>query len=410
MVKEREYDVVIAGAGPAGASAAIHLSRTGARVLLVEQKRFPREKLCGEFISPECLVHFEKLGVSERMTAAGGARLTETVFYSGRGRKVSVPSAWLGEGHRVALGLSRAEMDARLLGRAREAGATVLEETQAHDLIIEKGTVRGAELKTRGGSVLLARSRVTIDATGRACALVRHVESGAAASGGSARQKSRPPLVAFKAHLENARVESGHCEIYFYRGGYGGLSAVENGLSNLCFIARASDVRALGSDPVRAMRELVCSNQRARLTLEGACASSAWLSVALQGFGRRQVVPAPGLLAIGDAASFIDPFTGSGMLMALESGETVAGVIGNRLEQLRRGEAFTALAEDYRAQYGARFNARLRVCSLLRRAAFMPGLASAAIHLVGTSERLCRSLARATRKAGMKAEPLRDES
>ncbi len=58
-----ELDVIIVGAGPAGAGAAIELASRGARVLIAEQKRFPREKLCGEFISPECLEHFERLGV-----------------------------------------------------------------------------------------------------------------------------------------------------------------------------------------------------------------------------------------------------------------------------------------------------------------------------------------------------------
>jgi hypothetical protein len=92
------------------------------------------------------------------------------------------------------------------------------------------------------------------------------------------------------------------------------------------------------------------------------------------------------------------------MLMALESGEIAASVIVQRLAQLRRGEGFEELAVDYRALYGARFNARLRVCSFLRRAAFVPGLAAAAIRVFGTSERLRRRLARATRKAGMRAE------
>lgn len=403
------YDVVIAGGGPAGAGAAIHLCLGGARVLLVEQKRFPREKLCGEFISPECLAHFERLGVRERMTAAGGARLTETVFYSERGRKASVPSDWFngeqdtGAQAAAALGLSRAEMDARLLERAREAGATVLDETQASGLIVEQGIVRGVQLKEKSGAALTVRSLVTMDATGRTCALTRHVKEAGASNSGTPRKRHRrrAPLVAFKAHLHDARATQGHCEIYFYRGGYGGLSSVEHGLSNLCFIARARDVRACASDPERVMREVVCTNERARRTLAEARAASPWLSVALEGFGRREVAPAPGLFSIGDAASFIDPFTGSGMLMALESGEMAARVVTARLEELRRGNGLYEIARDYRALYGERFNARLRVSSLLRRAAFVPGLAAAAISLFGTSDSLRRRLARATRKTVM---------
>jgi menaquinone-9 beta-reductase len=405
------WDVLIAGAGPAGASAAIHLAGAGARVLLVEQKKFPRAKLCGEFISPECLTHFEKLGVMELMHLAGGASLTETVFYSERGREVSVPSAWFGtEGRAAALGLSRAEMDARLFERARAAGVTVLEETEAGHLIWEKGTVRGLHLKTPAGDALQVRALVTIDATGRKCALSRRaVREGAESSRALFSRKRPAPLVAFKAHLRGALVHEGHCEIYFYRGGYGGLSSVEGGLSNLCFIARARDVRECGSSPQRVMREIVCSNERARRTLSQAEAASPWLSVALEGFGRRSIVPARGLLSVGDAASFIDPFTGSGMLMALESGEIAARVITQHLAGLRKSEqAFEQLAARYRRLYRERFNRRLNLCALLRRAAFVPGLASLAIRLFGASERLRRPVARATRK-GMRAAAMRDE-
>lgn len=393
------YDVLVAGGGPAGASSAIHLASSGARVLLVEQKKFPRAKLCGEFISPECLSHFERLGVAESMNVAGGAELTETLFYSRQGSKVSVPSAWFNEGGRGALGLSRALMDARLLARAREAGVHVLEEAQASHLIYGQGSVRGVQLKKRDGEALDIRSLITIDATGRTSALARRVNAGGIKSSAeSSVRNRRAPLVAFKAHLEGARVEPGRCEIYFYRGGYGGLSSVENGLSNLCFIARASDVRACESNPFKVMREVVSSNERARWTLGGVRPASEWLSVALDRFGRRALVPAPGLITVGDAASFIDPFTGSGMLMALESGEIAAMVIARHLQQLRAGTGFDELAGSYRALYAARFNRRLRACSLLRRAAFVPGLAAAAIHIFGASERLRRGMARATRK------------
>src|SRR2546423_12016694 len=77
-VSSGKYDVVIVGGGPAGASAAIHLASMGARVMIAEQKKFPRAKLCGEFISPECLEHFARLGVEERMLAAGRGRQEET--------------------------------------------------------------------------------------------------------------------------------------------------------------------------------------------------------------------------------------------------------------------------------------------------------------------------------------------
>jgi flavin-dependent dehydrogenase len=173
---------------------------------------------------------------------------------------------------------------------------------------------------------------------------------------------------------------------------------VENGLSNLCFITRARDVRACGGDAQRVMREVLMQNERAAQTLAQARAHSGWLSVALEGFGRRAIVPAAGLLAVGDAASFIDPFTGSGMLMALESGELAAGVVARRLDALRGGASFEETARDYRALYRKTFGARLRICAMMRRAAFVPRLAETLIFALGASERARRRLARSTRR------------
>ncbi len=392
------YDAVIVGGGPAGASAAIRLAMSGARVLLAEQKKFPRAKLCGEFISPECLGHFAELGVIESIMMAGGVEIAETVFYTRNGRSVSVPSKWFGaSGTSVALGLSRAEMDARLLTRARAAGVEVLEETQAVGLVIEDGRVRGVRLKTNGEKVREHLSHVTIDATGRARALARRIEMNAGAASLIGRRRTRARLVAFKAHLEGARAAPGHCEIYSYRGGYGGLNGVESGLSNLCFIAAARDVKRCGGDAERVMREVVWQNKRAAVALKDARVASEWLCVALEGFGRSVLVPAEGLVAVGDAASFIDPFTGSGMLMALESGETAATAIARWLPQLRARIEFEKFALDYRARYGEKFNARLRVCAMLRRAAFVPRLNELAIFALGASPRVRRQVTRATR-------------
>ena len=379
----KEFDVAIAGAGPAGSGAAIQLALQGARVLLVEQKKFPRAKLCGEFISPECIPHFERLGVAGDMLAAGGAEINNTVFYARSGASVCLPSEWFKSGI-TALGLSRSEMDHKLLKRAKEVGVSVWEDAHATGLLRHGDRINGLIVKA-GQELHHCSAVVTIDATGRNRSLARELDQ---------TNHERPQLVAFKAHLDNTRLNEGDCEIYFYQRGYGGLSAVENGLSNLCFIVAARDVRHFASDPEAVMREVVMKNERAAQTLRDARAQTPWLSVSLNGFERHSVAPTEGLLIVGDAASFIDPFTGSGMLMALESGELVAATIARHLPDLRADVA--AISREYSAAYLRTFQSRLRVAAFLRRAAFVPGLAGAAIRLSGISSHLRRAIARAT--------------
>ena len=99
----------------------------------------------------------------------------------------------------------------------------------------------------------------------------------------------------------------------------------------------------------------------------------------------------------GDSAAFIDPFTGSGMLMALEGGELAAHAILKHLPDLRAAQVYESMGRDYREQYHRRFGSRLRVCAMLRRAAFVPSLADLVIGFFGLSERLRHSFAQATR-------------
>jgi flavin-dependent dehydrogenase len=357
--------------------------------MLAEQKRFPREKLCGEFISPECLTHFAELGVIERMQQAHGARLTDTVFYPINGRGVAVPSSWFGDTERAALGLSRAEMDLRLLERARSAGAEVQQETTITGLISEDGVVRGVRTRSADNAEREVSCGLVVDATGRVRAVARRTDIN-----GAHPEAIRAPFVAFKAHLADARIDPLHCEIYVYRGGYGGVNAVENGLFNHCFIVRTDLVRGLDNDAERVMREVVMTNGRAQQTLSSATAVTPWLAVALPWYGRQKLVPAEGLITVGDSAAFIDPFTGSGMLMALEGAEVAAQAIA---EQHREGYSFVDLANKYQIAYDLRFRGRLRVSRWLRRAAFAPGLAAMLVRGLGASSALRRRLARSTR-------------
>ena len=381
------YDVVVAGAGPAGSSLAIRLATSGLSVLLVEQKRFPREKLCGEFISPECITHFQELGMSEEITNAGAIPLLETVFYSRSGKGVSIRSEWFGTTGSYALGLSRGEMDRMLMERAISVGVDVRDETSVCSLLTENGRVVGVKIKNKYGRSAEVSAKLTVDATGRTRSLARRFRTRIDATGPAKH-------VAFKTHLRGVRLDAGACEIYVYRGGYGGCNLVEDNLYNLCFIVSAEDTKRLASVAEDVMREIVFTNTRARLAMQDAVVAKPWLAVPIERFGRGELVPADGIIAIGDAAAFIDPFTGSGILVALESAKIAAAAITTSGDKVAD---FNAIADSYRQNYAAAFNSRLRLCSWLRHASFVPMLAESTLSLLSISTAVRKQLARATR-------------
>ncbi len=131
-------------------------------------------------------------------------------------------------------------------------------------------------------------------------------------------------------------------------------------------------------------------NKRARETLSDFTPVYDWLAVAVEGFGRKNLNPAKNLFAVGDAGAFIDPFTGSGMLMALESAELLAQVTGE-------SSAAEQITEKYELAHARKFQKRLFVCSILRRAAFSPAFASFFINALNIGKLPRRMLAQATR-------------
>ncbi len=399
----QEYDVAIVGAGPAGSSCAVRLAQNELKVLLVEQKKFPRHKLCGEFISPECLSHFAELNVLDSMSLSGGVRLDRTIFYARNGRSVTVPSEWFAASSH-ALGLSRAEMDLHLLNRARSVGVDVVEETTATGLLIDsssrvssphvsKGfsdTVVGLRLRNKSREPFEIKSSITIDATGRKRMLARQTEK----NDDNSLQRNRADFVAFKTHLKGANIPNGDCEIYAYRGGYGGCNCVENDRFNLCFIVSADLAKKHGSDPAEIMKHVVFKNERAATSLHDAEIVEEWLAVPIESYGRAPLAPAEGLLTVGDAAAFIDPFTGSGILLALESAKIAAEVIANGIST---HGSFADIATEYGRRYATAFDRRLKTSSLVRHTAFVPFLAETVIRTLSLSNTLTRRLAKATR-------------
>jgi flavin-dependent dehydrogenase len=378
---KHDLPIVIAGAGPAGSTLAIRLCRAGHSVVLVERYKFPRAKLCGEFISPECLAHFDELGVLDEMLASGGDQILETRFYETRGRSVAVPSRWFHSNEGFALSLSRARMDEILLNAARQSGAEIREETSVVGLINdESGAVSGVKIKKADGRTVEIGAATVVDATGRARVLSRFAEKH------SSKQAPKPKFVGLKTHLTGATVPTGVCEIYAFRGGYAGLSNVEDGESNLCLIARSSLMKDRNANAIFA--ELRKQNARAAETLLTATPTHDWLAVSVPSIGLNSPPAIKGLFTIGDSAAFVDPFTGSGMLLAMQSSTLLADTVASV------GVDHDMLAHSYYSAFERQFRPRLSAAGIIRRVAYEPIFSSLAVGLLSISKKLPAMLAR----------------
>src|SRR6266478_5118907 len=109
------YDAIIIGGGPAGSSEENPLSGGGARVLVLEEKRMPRGKLCGEFITPECFPTLERLSVMHRMLAAGAKKVSRVSLVVANGKSVQSHISKISDDAAWAMSLSRARFDEILL-------------------------------------------------------------------------------------------------------------------------------------------------------------------------------------------------------------------------------------------------------------------------------------------------------
>ncbi|HMQ03688.1 MAG TPA: NAD(P)/FAD-dependent oxidoreductase [Pyrinomonadaceae bacterium] len=385
---ESRFSVAIVGAGPAGASLAIRLARDGSDVTLIERATFPRQKLCGEFISPECMAHFDHLGVLPALSAVG-QRIFETRFYLQNGQSFQIPSDLLLSGG-SALGVSRAQLDLRLLEAARAAGARVIEGHNVNEVVMNDGRI--AAVKANAEQTAEVAADIFVDATGRQRILSKLTER--LCMDRHSRGNGQSALaVAFKNHLSGVSLEPGICEIYFFRGGYAGISGIENGLANVCLMVEPAIAKKFGGRADEVIKNTLAVNRRAGALLDSCECRGKWLAVSLSRYGRVNSSAPPNLLSVGDAEAFIDPFTGSGILMALEGSNLLASAIKQYAPDV------DSIGTEYRTRLHKKFNKRLQFCSVLRRLASLPMLPSIVFRLLESSPKCRTMLASATRRS-----------
>ena len=227
---------------------------------------------------------------------------------------------------------------------------------------------------------------MTIDATGRARVLSRLADKSVA------RKEPKPRFVGFKAHFRGVEMSPGVCEIYAFRGGYAGLTFVENGEANLCFLAKASTLGGR-NNPDIVFSELKKQNIRRADNTDDGQTTSCLVGGIGSGFWPESFSQTDGLFTVGDSAAFVDPFTGSGMLLAMESAASLADCIAEC------GIDTAAVRSRYLEVFQTRFSPRLKVSGLIRHIAYNPLLSRAAVIALSLSARYREALARRTRSA-----------
>ena len=315
-------DVAVVGAGPAGSVVASELARRGHRVGLFERDRFPRDKVCGEFLSPESMDCLRRLGCYDafrahqppaiecvRLTAASGVETTLALAATARG-------------------LSRRRLDSMLFDLATRRGALAidgidvrrLEPVDARHIRLHlRRHVDGVEHNHR------LTARLVVAAHGRRSHLDRTLQRPSF--------HDHSPFVAFKRHHRLLR--GGTCppldglvELHAFDGGYCGVSFVEDDIVNVCTMF---DRRLLRSEqaasPARPFELIARQNPalaRRLKTLEPCDTET--LAVAPISLASREVT-CDRILYVGDAAAMIAPLAGDGQAMALESGLRLARLI-----------------------------------------------------------------------------------
>lgn len=301
-------DVVIVGAGPAGAVAATLLARHGARVRLVDRAAFPRDKLCGDTVNPGTLA------VLKRLQLAGAV---DTCGLPIHGMRLSAANGVVVDGHYpdglIGRSLLRRHLDWMLVQDAVAAGVQFEPGVAVRQAIVEKGIVAGVVLD-RGREL---RTTVTIAADGRRSSL--------AFSLGLATHPASPRRWAFGAYFDvtAARATRTLGEMHVRGGHYIGVAPVPGGLTNVCLVtswragdaaiadARAAIVDALARDRLLAERFAGARMATPPVVLGPLAVDAETRSI-------------DGLLLAGDAAGFIDPMTGDGLRFAIRGAELTA--------------------------------------------------------------------------------------
>src|SRR5580692_9131345 len=350
-------DVIVVGAGPAGSTTAYYLAQAGLDVLMLEKSTFPREKVCGDGLTPRGVRALVAMGIS--VSEQDGWVRNKGLRVIGAGKRMELPWPELSSYPGYGLVRPRTDLDQMLARRAEQAGARLLEGVTVTGPVRDDrtGRITGVTAKTAEGERTY-RARVVVAADGNSSRL--------SVSMGLRKRDDRPLGVAVRTYYRSPRHDDDYLESWLdlWDGdrllpGYGWIFGMGDGTSNVG-LGLMNTSAAFGHTDYHGLLHKWLAGMPPEWGFTEENRTEPIRGAALpMGFNRTPHYY-QGLLLVGDAGGMVNPFNGEGIAYAMESGEILARTIAQALARARRAETERVLAGYPRAlseAYGGYYSA-----------------------------------------------------
>ena len=376
-MKDKLIDVLIIGGGPAGATTGLLLAQAGWSVGIVEKKKFPRRKVCGEFISATNLSLLQQLGIADFYLSSSGPEVRRVGLYAA---DVLLATEMPTSNHsqsKWGRALGREHLDKVLLEKACSAGAKLWQPALVQHLEHNQNAST-CSIVLEDGQVEKIQARLVIIANGS----WEHQLTQSTASPHKASD-----LLAFKAHFTNSDLASDLMPLIAFPGGYGGLVHTDNGRTSLSCCIRRDILQSIrqkhpglqAGEAVLAYIKTHClgvSNVLAHAQREGN-----WLSCGpiRPGIRKRFI---NGTFFVGNIAGEAHPIVAEGISMAMQSAWLLAQILIKHQQNLSTNKDIDKAGKEYSRQWRKHFAPRIYAAALFSQFAMRPSLLNLMIHSV----------------------------
>lgn len=354
----KNADLIIIGGGLAGLTAAIHLSRFGREVLLIEKKEYPEHKVCGEYLSTEILPYFQSLEI-DLFEASKAVNINRLLYSTQNGKSINTNLASGG------IGISRYFLDNFLYEKAIRNGVEVLSDAVTNINYQEDEFTIGLS----SGSNL--RSKLVLGAFGKRSNLDKNMNRE------FIQQKSY--WLASKGHYKNDSFPKDLVALHNFKGGYCGLSKTETGAVNVCYLATYNSFKNYKDKDEFKEQELYKNPYLKEFFENSTAIFDKDLNIAQISFREKSLVQNHTLM-LGDAAGLIHPLCGNGMAMAIHSAKIASEAILNNSSKNQFDSE--RIEKEYLYNWNQHFRKRLQTGQVLQNILLNPFLANSSQQLV----------------------------